>query len=105
MCGIAGLLDLRRAERDPAGIAQHMADAMPYRGPDGAGAWGDAEAGIGLGHRRLAIVDLSPTGAQPMHSTDGRYVISFNGEVYNFRALRDELAAKGAAFRGTPIPR
>ena len=101
MCGIAGLLDLRRAERDPAGIAQHMADAMPYRGPDGAGAWGDAKAGIGLGHRRLAIVDLSPTGAQPMHSTDGRYVISFNGEVYNFRELRDELAAKGAAFRGT----
>jgi len=102
MCGIAGLFVLGPARGgDPAAAAQAMADALPYRGPDGRGAWGDAEAGIGLGHRRLAIVDLTDTGAQPMHSADGRYVITFNGEVYNFQALRAELEQRGHRFRGT----
>lgn len=103
MCGIAGLMTLRgqSAFADPAATALAMADALPHRGPDGRDAWGDPEAGIGLGHRRLAIVDLSPTGAQPMHSADGRYVISYNGEVYNFPELRTELAARGHKFRGT----
>jgi asparagine synthase (glutamine-hydrolysing) len=103
MCGIAGLFDLRRSPREtePAARSQRMADTMPYRGPDGFGAWGDATSGIGLAHRRLAIVDLSPTGAQPMHSADGRFVITYNGEVYNFRDLRTELASLGHAFRGT----
>ncbi len=103
MCGIAGLFDLRASPREtePAAIAQRMADTMPYRGPDGSGAWGDAASGIGLAHRRLAIVDLSPTGAQPMHSADGRFVITYNGEVYNFRDLRTELADLGHGFRGT----
>lgn len=103
MCGIAGLFDLRRSPREtePTARAQRMADTMPYRGPDGFGAWGDATSGIGLAHRRLAIVDLSPSGAQPMHSADDRFVITYNGEVYNFRDLRTELADLGHAFRGT----
>jgi asparagine synthase (glutamine-hydrolysing) len=103
MCGIAGLFDLRPSPREtePAASAQRMADTMPHRGPDGSGAWGDAASGIGLAHRRLAIVDLSPTGAQPMHSEDGRFIITYNGEVYNFQDLRSELVALGHAFRGT----
>jgi asparagine synthase (glutamine-hydrolysing) len=103
MCGIAGLFDLRPSPREakPASRAQQMADSMIYRGPDGFGAWGDAASGIGLAHRRLAIVDLSPTGAQPMHSEDGRFVITYNGEVYNFQDLRVELVALGHTFRGT----
>lgn len=103
MCGIAGLLDLRPSPREtePAARAQRMADSMPHRGPDGFGAWGDVASGIGLAHRRLSIVDLSPTGAQPMHSSDGRFVITYNGEVYNFRDLRAELEALGHGFRGT----
>jgi asparagine synthase (glutamine-hydrolysing) len=70
-----------------------MAEALRHRGPDDGGEWVDAEAGVALGHRRLAVVDLSPNGRQPMHSPCGRYVIVFNGEIYNFRALREELAA------------
>ena len=103
MCGITGLFNLQggAGERDPAAAARAMAGTLAHRGPDGADAWGDAEAGIGLGHRRLAIIDLSTTGAQPMHSADGRYVISYNGEVYNFRQLRGELERRGHAFRGT----
>lgn len=101
MCGIAGLFD-------PTGIADGVArsivtgmtDALRHRGPDDAGAWIDPAAGIALGHRRLSILDLSPLGHQPMHSADGRYVITFNGEIYNFRALRGELAALGHSFRG-----
>ncbi len=97
MCGITGLFHLHGSarERDPAAAALTMADTLAHRGPDGRDAWGDAEAGIGLGHRRLAIIDLTPTGAQPMHSADGRYVISYNGEVYNFRELRRELETRG----------
>lgn len=101
MCGIAGIFDLRRGgAANPAATAGAMADTLAHRGPDGRDAWGDAEAGIGLGHRRLSIVDLSPTGAQPMHSADGRYVITYNGEVYNFRELRRELETLGHRFRG-----
>jgi len=77
-----------------------MIDALRHRGPDDSGAWADAEAGIALGHRRLSILDLSPEGHQPMHSACGRYVITFNGEIYNFSALRKELEGLGHVFRG-----
>ena len=103
MCGIAGLFDLDAPARDPAPatMAQRMADTLAHRGPDGSDAWQDAEAGIGLAHRRLAIVDLSPAGRQPMHSADSRFVITYNGEVYNFEDLRVELTGLGHNFRST----
>lgn len=101
MCGIAGVLvsagyARERLERE----ASAMADCMAHRGPDDHGLWSDLEAGIALTHRRLSIVDLSPAGHQPMTSADGRYVISYNGEVYNFQDLRPELEARGIIFRG-----
>jgi asparagine synthase (glutamine-hydrolysing) len=77
-----------------------MEATLAHRGPDDGGVWADAEAGVGLAHRRLAIVDLSQEGHQPMRSADGRYVISFNGEIYNFTALRRELEGLGHTFRG-----
>ncbi|HVV60650.1 MAG TPA: asparagine synthase (glutamine-hydrolyzing), partial [Pseudolabrys sp.] len=101
MCGIAGLID-RTLTGDRAGLerrAEAMADAIAYRGPDGAGVWADAEQGVALAHRRLAIVDVTPTGAQPMQSADERWVISYNGETYNAAAIAEAL--KGVSFRGT----
>ncbi len=77
-----------------------MADALRHRGPDGAGTWADPSQGLALGHRRLAIIDLSAAGRQPMHSRDGRYVVSYNGEVYNHMELRAELTAAGHTFVG-----
>ena len=102
MCGIAGLFEVAGARRsgDPAAMARAMADTLAHRGPDGSDAWGNADAGIGLGHRRLAIIDLSDNGKQPMLSADGRYVIIFNGEVYNFQELRANLEGRGHSFRG-----
>jgi asparagine synthase (glutamine-hydrolysing) len=81
-------------------IATRMACAVLHRGPDDNGVWVAAEAGVGLGHRRLSIVDLSPEGHQPMLSADGRYVLVFNGEIYNFPPLRIELESLGHEFRG-----
>jgi asparagine synthase (glutamine-hydrolysing) len=102
MCGIAGILDRKAAdsERALAARVRALIDPLRHRGPDGDGVWTDAHAGIGFGHRRLAIIDLSPMGAQPMHSADGRYVVTYNGEIYNFPELRAELEAAGVAFRG-----
>lgn len=77
-----------------------MADRLRHRGPDDGGTWGDETVGLALGHRRLAIVDLSPEGHQPMLSANGRYVMVFNGEIYNFRDLRQQLLALGHGFRG-----
>ncbi len=77
-----------------------MTDAIAHRGPDADGAWCDHDARIALGHRRLSIIDLSPLGAQPMHAASARYVIVFNGEVYNFAPIRTELGLAGYHFRG-----
>ena len=99
MCGIAGLWRFGGAsESQLRGAVRAMTDAMTYRGPDGDGHWVDAQIGIALGHRRLAIIDLSPTGVQPMESADGRIVITYNGELYNSAELAGELAMQ---FRGT----
>jgi asparagine synthase (glutamine-hydrolysing) len=96
MCGIAGLVNLDGEPIAPP-LLQRMTDVIAHRGPDGEGHW--LEGNVGLGHRRLAIIDLSPAGRQPMISADHRYVLSYNGEIYNFRELRSELQALGYWFR------
>jgi asparagine synthase (glutamine-hydrolysing) len=101
MCGIAGFVDFKPAsDQALRARARTMADCMDYRGPDASGCWADADAGFATGHRRLSIVELSEAGAQPMVSQSGRFVISYNGEVYNANEIRPELAAKGYTFRG-----
>ena len=96
MCGITGLINLNGEPVSPV-ILRKITDAIAHRGPDGEGHW--IEGNVGLGHRRLAIIDLSPAGHQPMISADHRYVLSYNGEVYNYRELRTELEAEGVWFR------
>ena len=101
MCGIAGiLLAPDSASTRPLRAISQMTAALRHRGPDGEGFWSDGEAGIAFGHNRLAIVDLSEAGFQPMRSASGRYVITFNGEIYKFRDLRRELESAGHQFRG-----
>jgi len=102
MCGIAGFLNTRAAvsSAESSEIAAAMNRSLQHRGPDDDGVWIDTEAGISLVHRRLSIVDLSPAGHQPMMSADGRYVITYNGEIYNFGDIRKELETRGVAFRG-----
>jgi asparagine synthase (glutamine-hydrolysing) len=101
MCGITGCID-----GSTAGVSnlrssvERMADQLEHRGPDDSGTWVDTAAGIALGFRRLAILDLSAAGHQPMLSASGRFVIVFNGEIYNFALLREELAAEGYCFNG-----
>ena len=95
MCGIAGTINLAGAPAQPA-ILQRMTDAIAHRGPDGEGHHTDGP--LGFGHRRLAIIDLSPAGRQPMATEDGRYLLTYNGEIYNFRELRTELEAIGYHF-------
>lgn len=100
MCGICGFVSFSPAPADALRrTATRMADTLAHRGPDGEGTWVDADAGLGFGHRRLAIIDLSPGGRQPMLSADGRFALTFNGEIYNYRALRAELEAAGVGFR------
>lgn len=102
MCGIAGLL-APRANRSVDGterLLARMTEPMTLRGPDDSGAWCDPDAGIGLGHRRLSVLDLSHHGAQPMHSADGRWVLTYNGEVYDHRELAEDLRAAGVELRG-----
>ena len=102
MCGFVGFigesgaLDAETLER----LAARMADRLESRGPDDAGTWVSPSAGIALGHRRLAIIDLTAAGHQPMVSASGRSVIAYNGEVYNFADIRRELEAENRQFRG-----
>lgn len=102
MCGIAGFIDMRLAGKSDALKAQALAmsDAIRHRGPDGDGVFVEPEAGLALSHRRLAIVDLSAAGAQPMASASGRFVICYNGEVYNAEDMRRDPALDGVAWRG-----
>src|SRR5471032_2968333 len=99
MCGITGFLSPRGtapAEQMLA-VVTRMAETLAHRGSDEQRVWADTAAGCALGHRCLSIIDLSEHGAQPMHSACGRYVIVFNGEIYNHRELKSELERAGAA--------
>ncbi len=102
MCGIAGFIERRgdTGRESLSAVASAMARTLHHRGPDDIGTWVDEEAGIAFGHARLSILDLSAAGHQPMVSASGRYVISYNGEVYNFLDLRKELAEAGVSLRG-----
>ena len=106
MCGIAGFLG-RAAFAGRSVGGERMASAILQRGPDDHGVWCDATAGIVLAHRRLSVLDLSPAGHQPMTSQSGRYVIAYNGEIYNHLELRDSLQRPAPRHHGgdTPIPR
>src|SRR5262245_63634566 len=96
MCGIAGAFNLNGEPVSPV-VLRNMTDAIAHRGPDGEGFYVDSF--LGLGHRRLAVIDLSSAGHQPMMSEDGQYILSYNGEVYNFQELRLELETRGHRFR------
>ena len=102
MCGIVGFLGPTGGDQATlATLAQKMSACLSHRGPDDSGVWVDERVGLGLGHRRLSILDLSPMGHQPMASRGGRYVITFNGEIYNYLDIRDEIEAAGVAhWRG-----
>jgi asparagine synthase (glutamine-hydrolysing) len=96
MCGITGFWEMPDRDRESQQqILTRMSDQLYQRGPDDGGVWSDPEAGIGLGHRRLSIVDLSPEGHQPMRSLGDRYVLVFNGEIYNYKELRQQLETLG----------
>jgi len=101
MCGIAGFFSLKNdrniAERQQ--IGQAMEQAIAHRGPDASEIWPDPDSGLVFAHRRLAIIDLSEGGKQPMHSSSGRYVIITNGEIYNYLELQSELEAAGRTFK------
>ncbi|MFZ2739266.1 MAG: asparagine synthetase B, partial [Burkholderiaceae bacterium] len=98
MCGLTGFLTTDAGRfGDLESVVTCMALAIQHRGPDDAGAWTDTQDGIALGHRRLSIVDLSPAGHQPMQSASGRFVLAFNGEIYNHLVLRAELEAANQA--------
>ncbi len=102
MCGIAGFIADQRTYRaeELTALATAMAATLVHRGPDDAGIWTDPAMGVALAHRRLAVLDRSPAGHQPMVSSCGRLVLSFNGEIYNHAELRNRLSALGRQFRG-----
>src|SRR5436190_19594348 len=100
MCGIAGFWAPGGLDESATVILDRMTSAIRHRGPDDAGCWTDARVGVGLGHRRLSIIDLSPEGRQPMASASGRYIVIYNGEIYNFSVLRKQLETAGIGFRG-----
>lgn len=101
MCGIAGFIGTELREDQALAALPALGASLAHRGPDDSGTIFDADAGVGLVHRRLAIIDLNPTGHQPMLSPDARLVLVFNGELYNFEELRTELSGAGASFAGT----
>lgn len=98
MCGLTGFLVRAGLNDNASGVAGAMADRIRHRGPDDSGIWLDGEAGIALAHRRLSIVDLSAAGHQPMRSATGRWVLAYNGEIYNHLTLRKRLEAEGAVL-------
>ena len=102
MCGIAGCISIKRGlpREGLEGVVSRMVETMRHRGPDGAGVWVGASRPVAFGHARLSIIDLSEAGTQPMASSSGRYVITYNGEVYNYRELRKDLESRGATFDG-----
>ncbi len=104
MCGIAGFIDCKQAlgEQAPA-VLQVMTNALAHRGPDDSGTWLDAVSGVALGHRRLSVLDLSPTGHQPMRSASGRYIIVYNGEIYNAEKLRAQLPGPWRGHSDTEV--
>ena len=100
MCGLCGIF--RQGESDGIGRVQSMAERLAPRGPDDAGVWAEPRGELWLGHRRLAVLDLSPAGHQPMASATGRYVIVYNGEIYNHLELRETLTGVDCVDRATP---
>ncbi len=102
MCGFAGILTAN-ANTSPADLertAARMAEVLRHRGPDDTGVWCDADAGIALGHRRLAVIDCDPSGHQPMVTSSGRYAIAYNGEIYNYKDIAKDLRAAGHDITG-----
>lgn len=100
MCGIAGFI-CPRASANGLTLLHDMTRSLSHRGPDSEGFWQSRDGRVNLGHRRLAIIDLSPNGHQPMATADGRFVLSFNGEIYNFLDIREELEQAGQTFRSS----
>src|SRR2546426_12821966 len=100
MCGFAGFWRPTGSTRDACSVLRQMTESLRHRGPDDEGYWHDAAAGVGLGHRRLAIVDLSPEGHQPMCSRGGGHVVAFQGGGDNLLGLPPELARGGSGVRG-----
>lgn len=96
MCGFCGYINLKPASL-PEEVIVSMTDQIHHRGPDDQGYWQDEKAGVSLGHRRLSIIDISPEGHQPMHSASGRFVLAYNGEIYNFKDIKKELENGGLA--------
>src|SRR5690606_24213086 len=102
MCGIVGFVDLRLQESTETNRQEieRLTDTLIHRGPDDRGVWSDPEIGVYFGHRRLSVIDLSLAGHQPMMSASGRYLVVYNGEVYNFQELRQQCIKSGDRFRG-----
>jgi len=98
MCGVNGVFSYRGGRIDLDEL-RRTREAQAARGPDGAGEYVSDDGGVGFGHRRLSIIDLSEAATQPMASDDGRLIVTFNGEIYNYRELRRELEAEGCVFR------
>ncbi|MCH7707691.1 MAG: asparagine synthetase B, partial [Myxococcales bacterium] len=98
MCGIAGIIGYRVDVHVDEAELIALRDAQEHRGPDDAGVWRSPDGRVGLAHRRLSILDLSPTGHQPMATLDGRFQLVFNGEIYNFREIRSDLIRLGHEF-------